>query len=129
YKNQYLPNSRIVVGQKFGENLNPTYAGMGLKGHNGLDIPCKEGTPVFASHEGTVVRLSTKPSYGLGITLQPDDGSFVTIYWHLKEILVTVGQKVKAFDLIGLADSTGNSTGNHLHFGLYPTGEPKNNGY
>lgn len=130
FKNNYdKANGFAVVGQGFGQNLNPTYAQMGLKGHNGIDIPCAEGTPVFAAHAGRVVKLSEKPSFGLGVTLQSEDGQFVTIYWHLKQILVTVGQQLRELDMVGLADSTGNSTGNHLHFGKYPIGEPKNNGY
>ena len=127
YKNHY--NMRPVMGQNFGENFLPIYAKLGLNGHNGLDIPCVKGTPVFSSHIGTVIKLSVKPTYGLGVTIQSEDGSFVTIYWHLQLILVKVGQKLRELDLIGLADSTGFSTGNHLHFGIYPTGEPKNNGY
>ncbi len=129
YKNQYLPDSHIVVGQKFGENATTIYAQLGLKGHNGIDIPCPRGTPIFAAHDGTVIKLSTQPTYGLGITLQSTDGTFKTIYWHLQNILVSVGQNIKAFDLIGLSDSTGQSTGDHLHFGLYPANEPKDNGF
>ena len=52
-----------------------------------------------------------------------------SIYWHLKEIKCVVGQIVKSYDLIGLADSTGFSTGHHLHYGIYPTDEPKDKGY
>ena len=128
YKNKY-DSTRIVVGQKFGENLNDFYAQLGMKGHNGIDIPCVKGTPIFASHAGKVIRLSEKPTYGLGVTLQSPDGKFLTIYWHLTEILVKVGDVLRPFDLIGLANSTGYSTGNHLHFGLYPVDEPKTNGY
>lgn len=127
YKNTY--NTSPVMGQKFGENVVNFYAQLGLKGHNGLDIPCVKGTPIFSSHEGIVIKLSEKPSYGLGVTIQTFDGLFTTIYWHLDKILVKVGQKVRSLDLIGLANSTGMSTGNHLHFGLYPANEPKNNGY
>lgn len=45
-----------------------------------------------------------------------------SIYWHLQKgsIVVTASQKVKAGDLIALADNTGMSTGSHLHFGLKP---------
>ena len=76
YKNTYkkdTPNGFSVIGQGFGLNLNPIYATLGLKGHNGIDIPCLELTPVFASHDGTVIKLSTQPSYGLGVTILSDD--------------------------------------------------------
>lgn len=117
YKNNY---TKPVLSQYFGENLNPKYEEMGMLGHNGIDIPCNAGTPVFASHDGTVIGLQTQITFGYGIKILSDDGTFQTIYWHLQKILVSVGQKVKAYDLIGLADSTGESTGNHLHFGYYP---------
>jgi hypothetical protein len=157
YKNIYLvsgssTNNVSVVGQKFNgngaceknsppfnqipnftgicpEGYSSLYQKYGLAGHNGIDIPCANGTPIFASHDGIVTKLSTKETHGLGVTITSDDGTFKTLYWHLKEIKATVGQKVRAFDLIGLGDSTGKSTGNHLHFGLYPTDEPLNNGY
>jgi hypothetical protein len=130
YKNQYnkVDNGFSVVGQKFGANMLNIYKEMGMQGHNGIDIPCKDSTPVFSSHAGVVVKLCLKESYGLGITLQDAEGN-LTIYWHLKKILVRVGDKVKEQDLIGLADNTGYSTGSHLHYGLYPKGEPKTNGY
>lgn len=150
YKNSYnRMNNFSVVGQVFGEdnvcckpdgtNVVPRIGGvcpigyvslyqkLGLKGHNGIDIPCIKETPVFASHKGTITRLSTDPSKGLGITITSDDGTFYTIYWHLMEIKVSIGQIVNALDLIGLADSTGYSVGNHLHFGKYD--QPKNNGF
>ena len=152
YKNNYSGEGMSVVGQHFGDDkvcetvtepfervpkygatcppgYTSLYKKLGLNGHNGIDIPCVSGTPVFSAHSGTVTKLSTKPTYGLGVTIQSEDGSFVTLYWHLKEILVSVGQKVRELDLIGLANSTGYSTGNHLHFGYYPSSEPKTNGY
>ena len=50
-----------------------------------------------------------------------------TIYWHLiKEIPVKVGQKVQAGDVVGYADNTGFSTGDHLHFGLKPQEKGEN---
>lgn len=130
YKNSYSKSGGFsVVGQVFGQNMLDVYSKLGLKGHNGLDIPCAKGTPVFASHDGKVIKISDKPTYGLGVTIQSNDGTFVTIYWHLMSYNVKVGQEIKAFDLIGLADSTGYSTGNHLHFGLYHSEESKTNGY
>lgn len=151
YKNNYTGSGFSVIGQKFGEDnvcesdtppfiqvpkyskscptgYTSVYKKYGLIGHNGWDIPCSNGTPIFASHDGIVTKLSTKETQGLGITITSLDGTFKTIYWHLKEIKVQVGQNVRTFDLIGLGDSTGKSTGHHLHFGLYPT-EVVNNGY
>lgn len=117
-------------GQFFGQDLsgpacafNPTYPcdqtlyqymGWGL--HKGLDIPCGEGTEIYASHDGIVWRTSETVSQGLGIVLESLDEEFQTVYWHNKQNLVKVGDNVKEGDLIAYSDNTGFSKGNHLHF-------------
>lgn len=94
--------------------INSAYDIFGLKGHNGLDIAYEDGTEVFAAHDGTVD--FQEDSYkGLGAVVTTD--GYKTIYWHLKEY-AGVNRKVKAGELIGYGDSTGYSTGPHLHFGL-----------
>lgn len=103
---------------------------LGLKGHNGIDVPCDTGTPVYASHDGTVTFAGEDGSAGMGVVIRTHEkfdyekgqAYFKTIYWHLKKdgIKVKAGQKVKAGDLIALANNTGFSTGSHLHFGLKP---------
>lgn len=118
------------VNQKFGKNDTAIYAQLGLKGHNGMDLWATDGTPVFAAHDGTVTFAGHDGTAGLGVVITTDKEFeykgkpmyFKTIYWHLKEgsIKVTGSQKVKAGDLIALADNTGQSTGSHLHFGLKP---------
>ena len=59
--------------------------------------------------------------YGRHVRIRHSVGGkfYTTVYAHLKDVTVTFTQNVKAGDLIGHADSTGNSTGSHLHFGLY----------
>ena len=100
--------------QAFG--VNPDYyAFLGIKGHNGLDISYDDGTEVFASHDGVAVTAEDSMK-GLGVVVQ--DHEKKTIYWHLKSFAVDNGQRVKAGELLGLGDSTGFSTGSHLHFGL-----------
>jgi len=54
------------------------------------------------------------------------DGQYSTLYGHMKQTLVTVGQEVKAGDRIGLCGSTGTSTGPHLHFELMIDGSTTN---
>lgn len=125
------PLENFEVSQYFGENLNPTYAQIGLKGHNGLDLPCPTGTPILASHDGIVVYTGIEAREGMGVvvkTLQEFDykegqALFKSGYWHNiypDGIKVRVGQSVKAGDVIALSDNTGNSTGPHLHFFLKP---------
>lgn len=124
------------VNQHFGENANPYYAQLGLKGHNGMDLYAPDGTPVYAAHDGTVTFAGEDGSAGLGVVIRTDkeyaygDGKafYKTIYWHLKKgsIVVHASQKVKAGDLLAQADNTGMSTGSHLHFGLKPVYQGEN---
>ncbi len=100
--------------QGFGENP-AMYAPLGLKGHNGLDWACQVGTPIYASHEGTVSnQIDSMSGHGVVITTS----THKTIFWHLSEFKCKNGDRVKAGDLIGLSGNTGFSTGPHLHYGL-----------
>lgn len=83
----------------------------------GTDYPCATGTKIVAVMDGTVVRANFLSSSGNNIKIQHADKS-VSYYLHLSKFKVKTGQKVKQGELIGLAGSTGNSTGPHLHFSL-----------
>lgn len=109
---------RPVVTQKFG--LNPQiYGQFGMDGHNGIDFRATVGTPVFASHDGQVTKVSKDPNgYGWHVRIRSKSHSRETIYAHLSRIDVTRGQHVGMGDVIGLTGNTGFSTGPHLHFGL-----------
>ncbi len=109
------------VNQYFGENPE-SYKPFGLPGHEGLDLFALSGANVYAAADGTVT-LSGFPKnhpYGLHIRIQHTTGdkTYHTIYGHLSETLVKVGQTVSAGECIGLADNTGNSFGSHLHLTL-----------
>lgn len=87
----------------------------GRAGHNGIDIPAAEGTPVLAAHNGTVMAAGWNDSYGNQILL--DDGAGLSSrYAHMIAMAVTPGEPVTAGQVIGFVGSTGDSTGNHLHF-------------
>jgi murein DD-endopeptidase MepM/ murein hydrolase activator NlpD len=101
----------------------PKYKEMGLIAHNGIDFVASRGEPILWNGydvEGRVVKLSTEPNEGLGVVVitEDEEGRFKHIFWHLKEIKCKVGQKLSSGDLIGTIDSTGFSTGDHLHWGL-----------
>ena len=84
--------------------------------HTGIDYGCPTGTPILASEDGQVFYAGWKDGgYGNCIYIKHPDG-LVTIYEHLEKVDVTVGQNVKKGQIIGYSDSTGNSTGPHLHF-------------
>lgn len=126
--------------QGFGENLLPIYKELGMLGHTGIDLGCWSGEPIYHSGDwdGIVMtEVDNAGGYGVNvISKEPmEDGRYYKLrYWHLKEFKVYDGQEVKCGDLLGLGDSTGLSTGDHLHFGLKPCDkdgnslEP-NNGY
>lgn len=88
--------------------------------HKGIDLAAPKGTPIYAVADGKVVAADDGTwdnSYGLHVAIQ--HGSDYTNYAHMSKINVKVGQSVKAGQKIGEVGSTGNSTGNHLHFEVH----------
>ena len=117
------PTDYPKITQAFGENPD-IYRRFGLPGHEGLDIRAPMGANIYACADGTVFQVndgSGNHPYGIQVRIQHRDG-YQTIYAHLQQALATVNQQVKAGDKIGLADSTGNSTGSHLHLTLKKQG-------
>lgn len=87
----------------------------GNPGHRGIDIPAPEGTPILAAHSGTVLICGWNDSFGNQVLI--DDGAgFSTRYAHMTATAVSPGAVVTAGQVIGYVGSTGDSTGNHLHF-------------
>ncbi len=83
--------------------------------HSGLDIAAPYGTNVVAADGGTVTFSGWKNSYGNMVIITHDNGT-QTYYAHNSSLLVSSGQKVYRGQSIAKVGSTGNSTGNHLHF-------------
>ena len=118
-----LANSR-EISSYFGWRTNP-FDGSRTTFHWGLDFPASPGTPVRATRAGKVI-VANAPiqgsTYGWGnsafgnyIALVHDDG-MITMYCHLKNVYVSVGQYVNQGEVIGGVGSTGSSTGPHLHY-------------
>lgn len=131
------PLSVPIVTQKFGEISNLEYYqrnGINFVGHNGIDFHAPHGTPIYASHDGQAYyQVDDKGGHGVvvvsNIPYDFPEGQFYvkTIYWHMMDPLKEPQYKspiadkpiyVKRGDLIGYADSTGLSTGDHLHYAL-----------
>src|SRR3990167_4217446 len=89
------------IGQRFGEN-QLDYSSLGLIGHNGLDISIPDGAEVFASHDGTVEFVGQDTSAGKGVIVKTQ--FYKTIYWHLMDFNVVLGQQEKQGDLLGHGD-------------------------
>lgn len=97
------------------------YMGDG-RGHKGIDIAAPYGTPIYAASSGTVSRAGNKgDGYGNCIFITQDDGN-ITVYGHQSSLAVSVGDYVVKGQLIGYVGSTGDSTGNHLHFEVRTSG-------
>lgn len=82
--------------------------------HTGTDIAAPNGTPIKAVANGTVTFAERNGSYGNLIKITHENG-VETWYGHCSQLYATVGQQVKAGDIIAAVGSTGNSTGPHLH--------------
>ncbi|MBO5875276.1 MAG: peptidoglycan DD-metalloendopeptidase family protein [Alistipes sp.] len=86
------------------------------RNHNGVDIPLKEGEPIYATFDGRVrYSKDSKTGYGQLVIIRHDNG-LETYMGHLSKRLVKEGDWVTAGQVIGEGGSTGRSTGPHLHF-------------
>lgn len=96
--------------------------------HAGMDFAAPGGTPIWAAAAGTVINAGWNDG-GYGNFTCLSHGTFEgqglsTCYAHQSEILVSAGQSVAAGDVIGRVGTTGNSTGDHLHFDVRRDGSP-----
>lgn len=114
-----VPTGTYIWPCEVNEGISSDYGGRDLYGsydfHLGIDIPGTLGDEVWASDGGEVVWASYTPSYGNSVRIQHDDG-YVTLYAHLDELLVEVGDSVYQGQLIGKMGHTGAAYGTHLHF-------------
>jgi murein DD-endopeptidase MepM/ murein hydrolase activator NlpD len=118
----------IRIVQPFGVNRTGVpdfYSRFGLPAHEGVDFGADDGDPIFAAADGTILALTKDNgvhAYGNHVRLThfTETDEFTSIYAHLRSWVSTlrVGMKVQQGELIGYADSTGNSFGHHLHFAL-----------
>jgi murein DD-endopeptidase MepM/ murein hydrolase activator NlpD len=110
------PVSGARLTSPFGMRLHPVLKIQRM--HNGIDLACAQGTPIYATRAGKV----TKTAYQAGgagnyVSINHLDG-FSSIYMHMTHYVVSAGQSVSQGQLIGYVGSTGISTGPHLHFGI-----------
>ena len=118
-----LPENGTITSY-FGNRVNPVTGKPDF--HTGTDIAMPEGTPILAAADGTVEIANGTDSWGdsYGYYVKLDHGSgFETLYAHCSSICVTAGQEVSQGEVIGYVGTTGNSTGNHLHFEVRKNGQ------
>ena len=108
---------RSTVNSPFGERSRGF--------HSGIDIQAKTGDPVYSAGGGVVISANNFAGYGNQVTIDHGNG-LSTMYAHLSQIDVTVGQYVGQQYPVGLVGSTGRTTGPHLHFEVRINGSPVN---
>ena len=89
--------------------------------HFGLDLAAPGGTPIYATHAGTVLIAEYYGGYGLCVQIDNGNG-ITTIFGHASGLNVVRGQQVKAGDVIAWVGTTGFSTGDHLHYEILVNG-------
>lgn len=93
-----------------------------LRHHKGMDIAAPSGTPVKPVAPGTVIFSGWRNGYGNTVMVEHNDG-MVTVYAHHERNLVNEGSTVDRSTTIAFSGSTGRSTGPHLHFEAWRSGE------
>ncbi len=148
-----INNGRVVKDKPFGDNLlgvirklfsvasrgdsrnNPVNFGIPLngfisrgfepeKGHMGIDIVAKVGSPVYAAASGYVVFADFTTRDGYMMILAHSDG-YLTVYKHCSVLLKKARDTVVEGELIALSGNSGEiTTGPHLHFEIWKDGKP-----
>lgn len=93
--------------------------------HCGIDLDLETGDTVVSAFDGTVRVARVSNGYGNVVVVRHNNG-LETLYGHLSEIKVQVGQHVSGGTVLGLGGNTGRSTGSHLHFEVRFRGKPIN---
>ncbi len=114
----YPVPSTSIVTQTFEEHVRRAQANNWQYYNGGIDWAVPTGTSIKAAQDGTVKEVRNDATgYGTHVRIEHAN-NYLTIYAHMQKIDVKAGDKVKAGQVIGKSDNTGNSTGPHLHFEL-----------
>jgi hypothetical protein len=116
---------RIASG--YGRRIDPYYKKP--KYHYGVDFSAPQGTPIYATGNGTIKKLK-KSRRGFGNHIVIDHGyGYQSLYAHMSKFNVRANQKVKRGDIIGFVGNTGKSTAPHLHYEVHKGGKKVNPAY
>lgn len=115
--NAVMPLSSGTVTSNFGRR---TFQGQADQ-HNGIDVGVARGTPIKSCGAGVVTFSGWQGGYGRLVIVRHPDGT-ESYYAHCRETGVRVGQQVQAGQQVATVNSTGRSTGDHLHFEIRRNG-------
>ncbi|MBI5543659.1 MAG: M23 family metallopeptidase [Deltaproteobacteria bacterium] len=115
------PLDPVIVTSLFGMRADPFHGED--RDHQGVDLKARTGQLIQAAAGGVVTRAGRAGGHGLHVQIEHDNG-ITTCYSHLSTILVTEGMQVPPGGPVGLAGTTGRSTGPHLNFEVWREGEP-----
>jgi murein DD-endopeptidase MepM/ murein hydrolase activator NlpD len=124
-----IPSIKPIRGDQFSRKME-NLSGFGYrvhpihgvnKMHYGIDFNCRKGTEIQASGKGVVVSAGQQAGYGNCVVIDHGYG-FKSRYAHMSSIEVKKGQTVDRGHLLGLVGSTGDSTGDHLHYEIEKDG-------
>jgi len=102
------PYDKPLLGCRFMDPNYPT--------HVGVDLPVDTGTPVYATMGGKVVWAGDNGAWGNLVVVE--NNGYQTWFAHNESFNVAVGDIVQAGDVLAASDSTGNSSGPHVHYGI-----------
>lgn len=109
------------ITSPFGMRMHPVYGRPIL--HAGIDIAAAQGTTIAAAADGRVIVAGYQGDCGNMVALD-HHGGLSTIYCHMSQIFVGVGQDVQRGQAIGAVGMTGDATGPHVHFQVMENGHP-----
>jgi murein DD-endopeptidase MepM/ murein hydrolase activator NlpD len=112
-----------TVTSEYGYRIHPVYGTRKL--HSGMDISAPRGTPIAATSGGVVISSGWRGGYGNTVIVD-HGGGVSSLYAHMSQLGVSVGQAVNRGDAVGLVGATGTATGNHLHFEIRENGSATN---
>ena len=112
--------SYVRISSPYGYRIHPIF---GVKKfHSGVDLAAPGGSNILAATDGTVKMAGWNGGYGNCVVVD-HGGGVSTLYGHASRLLVSKGQKVTRGQVIAKVGTTGNSTGNHLHFEVLINGK------
>lgn len=110
----FFPVQNPDINSDFGYRIHPI-EGV-TKFHGGTDFNCDVGDPIYASNDGEIVYNQFNDGGFGNMVIMEHPGSIFSVYAHLNETTIDVGDSVQQGEQVGACGSTGSSTGAHLHF-------------